>query len=145
MKFDVPERLIRRHGSHKRVGVVLIKNLEISLLASYPHSRVWIARRMLIRGADLELLHEWDTTALVNSAVIDTCSNGDLCQFLIMVGAEIDARDCRNRTPLYWATQLEYLKTCALLFIGGADPHAMSDYGPPMEWIYRRYKDHPLL
>ena len=73
------------------------------------------------KGADILKANYNGGTCLINSV-----QSLELCKFLLQNGANVNAADIQNKTPLHYAIQEHRFETTKLLLDYNADPHLKS-------------------
>lgn len=82
---------------------------------------------LLAVGADVDARTRWNTTPLFSAAVRNA---GELVDFLIRHGAEVDARDAEGRTILVFVAKMGFFPDMVeRLLAHGADVNAQDDAG----------------
>src|SRR5207253_2787581 len=103
--------------------------------------RCRIAKALLDHGCDPNWFDHQRRVPLINGA-----SDKDEPQFLnllINAGAEVNWRDCHNRTALGYAAKMNRLENARFLLSRGADPEIADHWGytPLMEAAYQHHHD----
>lgn len=80
-----------------------------------------IVEYLVEHGADILKPNFNGGTCLINSV-----QSVELCTFLLKHGADVNAGDAQNKTPLYYAIQEHRFETMKLLLDHNADPYAKS-------------------
>lgn len=90
-------------------------------------------------GADINCVDYWKRTALIYAAAQQNGS--DCLQLLISRGANLDAQDCHERTPVGHAARMGKSKTLQYLLACGADPNLADDWGitPLLEAVQQNH------
>ncbi|XP_018573079.1 protein fem-1 homolog C [Anoplophora glabripennis] len=83
-----------------------------------------IVKYLVEHGADINRPNYNGGTCLINSV-----QSASLCEFLLLNGADVNARDIQNKTALHYAIQEHRLETTKLLLRNGADYNAKSRHG----------------
>lgn len=101
------------------------RQLDLALVEAIVLSNYNGVRRLLKKGADVNACDpEHNQAAIIVAASL---GDKDLVELLIDEGAEIEARDDRGRTALFFANARS--EKFATLISAGADTHAVDDDG----------------
>ena len=82
-----------------------------------------IVKLLVAHRADIQRPNYNGGTCLINSV-----QSGELCEFLLQNGANVNAQDIQNKTALHYAIQEHRFETTKLLLQYGADPYLESRY-----------------
>jgi ankyrin repeat protein len=82
-----------------------------------------IVKLLVANRADIQRPNYNGGTCLINSV-----QSGELCEFLLQNGANVNAQDIQNKTALHYAIQEHRFETTKLLLQYGADPYLESRY-----------------
>ncbi len=83
-----------------------------------------IVRLLVAHNADIQRPNYNGGTCLINSV-----QSVELCEFLLVHGADVNAQDIQSKTALHYAIQEHRFETTRLLLQYGADPFLVSRYG----------------
>ena len=84
-------------------------------------------KKLLLNGADPNLIHKMGWTALHYTALKET--NIEITKLLISYGADCNALNVKQWTPLHNAARYGHEKTCQCLLHHGADPNLKTKDG----------------
>jgi ankyrin repeat protein len=96
---------------------------------------------LLLAGAEANAVDHWKRTALIYAA----CNQNAVAPIKLLVdhGADLDAQDLHERTPLSYAARMSRRETLLYLLDSGADPSVPDNWGvtPLMEAIQQNNHD----
>lgn len=93
--------------------------------------QVEIARLLIERGADVNVIDNWMHTPLI-AASVGYGPDFDLITLLVAKGADVNRAGRNGITPLHWAAQYGDLKVATHLLEHGADVNASDAYKGPI-------------
>lgn len=105
-----------------------------------------VARWLIERGANVNAENRYGTTLREQAGM--RYPNIDICKLLIDNGAEVDAVNYSDETPLFGAADMGNVEIVKLLLEHGADPYhrnwKLEDYNTPLGYMIERLEPHDV-
>lgn len=135
------QRLVRRFGTYRRLCIAFLSFKPSSqlLTSRYVLKYKFIIRLLLVRGCPVDTKDNDGLTALYSVS-----PNVDVCLLLLMFGADANARDVYEYTPLHYACIEENLAIIISL-LPTADINSKSDCQETPLHIAARKKDTSII
>jgi ankyrin repeat protein len=85
-------------------------------------------KKLLYNGANLNVV-SFDANSALHYASYGPENNFEITKLLISYGADVNVRNSRNATPLFWAVWYGHVDNCRALINHGSDCNHQNDNG----------------